>query len=118
MGKAISLGQRIRGAPTSFLPGRMNFEFDTGMEQGHQDIPRIVYMAKEEAPKVDNSKRVAPMLPESVTRVHDAIQRALEARKRRKLGLATGSSAEASQASRVVAQKVSAPKYAAKDDDD
>lgn len=102
MSKAISLGQRIRGAPSIFLPGRMAFEFDTDMEQGQQDIPRIVYMSKEDAPKVDTSQKVASMLPETVLRVKDAFARAIEARKQRKLNQAAG----AVSSSHVVAQKV------------
>merc|ERR1719336_397919 len=52
MGKAISMGQRIRGASTVFLPGRMCYEFDTTTAVSHTDIPRIVYISKEEAPSI------------------------------------------------------------------
>lgn len=107
MGKAISLGQRIRGAPSVFLPGRMCFEFDTGIEQGPQDIPRMVYMSKEDAPKVDNSKRVASMLPETVVQVRDAFQKALEKRKQQKRDKISG----AAEGSYAVAQKISATKH-------
>lgn len=115
MGKAISLGQRIRGSPTVFLPGRMAFEFDTTMEQGPQDIPKIIYMAKEDAPSVDHSKKVAATLPETVVKVRDAFEKAVEERKKRKLAMAEKKSASASY---VVAEKVSAPKHKAKDLDD
>jgi len=112
MGKAISLGQRIRGATSVFLPGRMCFEFDTGIEQGHQDIPRMVYMSKEDAPKIDNSKRVASMLPETVVQVRDAFQKAVEKRKQQKQqqrdktsGVAEGSYAVAQKISTISATK-------------
>lgn len=113
MGKAISLGQRIRGAPTVFLPGRMAFEFDTGLELGHQDIPRIVFSAKEDAPAVDNSKKVAAILPESVIRVREAFQMALENRKQRKLNKTPAATSH-------VAQKVNVATrhHRAKDDAD
>lgn len=111
MRKALASGQKIRGAPSVFLPGRMAFEFETGMEQGRNDIPRILYMSKEDAPPVDLSKKVASILPETVTRVRDAMQKAIEERKQRKLNKSSG--AEASYA---VAQKISV-KHKAKDSD-
>jgi len=111
MRKAIASGQKIRGAPSVFLPGRMAFEFETNMEQGRNDIPRILYMSKEDAPPVDLSKKVASVLPETVTRVRDAMQRAIEERKQRKLNKTSGA-----DASYAVAQKISV-KHKAKDSD-
>jgi len=113
MSKAISLGQRIRGAPSVFLPGRMAFEFETDMEEGQYDIPRIVYMSKEDAPRVDHAQKVASMLPETIARVGNAIAKALERKRQSKLAKATGSAA----ASHVIAQKV-VSKHKAKDADD
>jgi len=117
MGKAISIGQKIRGAPSVFLPGRMAFEFDTELEQGPQDIPRIVYAAKEDAPSVDNSTKVAALLPQTVAKVRDAFYRALEERKRRKLDKTSGGGPVASHVVQKAAVGV-AVKYKAKDADD
>jgi len=102
MGKAISMGQRIRGASTVFLPGRMCYEFEiSASDNVRSDIPRIVYISKEDAPAFDNSKRVAGSLPETVERVRGAFQRAVEERKQRKREKALGG-----EASYTVAQKV------------
>lgn len=115
MGQAISMGQRIRGAPTVFLPGRMRYEFDTGTVQcSTQDIPRIIYLSKEETLAVDGSKTVASALPETVQLVRESLQRAVEDRKRRKHDKTAGN-----EAGYAIAQKVAAPpKPKAKDADD
>lgn len=81
MSKAISMGQQIRGAPTSFLPGRMFYEFDTGADLGPSDIPRIIYASKDEAVRLDKTRRVASILPETVSRVRTVMQQAAERRK-------------------------------------
>lgn len=112
MGKAISMGQRIRGAPTTFLEGRMNYEFDTDASQSSADIPRIIYMSKEDAPKVDFSKKVASVLPETVARMRDALQRASDRKKQAKKDKTAGAAI-----SFTVAQKV-VPKHKARDKDD
>jgi len=101
MGKAISMGQRIRGAPSVFLPGRMAYEFDTEIQTASSDVPRIIYLSKEDAPAADWSKKVASILPESVARVRDAFQRAIEERRQRKRDKTMGA-----EASYTVAQKV------------
>lgn len=115
MSKAIALGQRIRGAPSTFLPGRMAYEFDTGMSAGSGDIPRTVFASKEDAPRVNNSRRAAPILPETVTLVRDVLHKIVEERKQRKRDRAAGGTTEAS--SYTVAQKV-VPKVKAKDADE
>jgi len=112
MGKAISMGQRIRGAPTTFLEGRMNYEFDLDASQSSTDIPRIIYLSKEDAPKVDFSKKVASVLPGTVSRMRDALQRASDRKKQAKKDKTAGASV-----SFTVAQKI-VPKYKAKDKDD
>lgn len=112
MGKAISMGQRIRGAPTTFLQGRMNYEFDTDASQSSADIPRIIYMSKEDAPKVDFSKKAASVLPETVSRMRDALQRASDRKKQARKDKTAGATV-----SFTVAQKV-VPKYKARDKDD
>eukprot|EP00933_Yihiella_yeosuensis_P062462 TRINITY_DN65419_c0_g1_i1.p1 TRINITY_DN65419_c0_g1~~TRINITY_DN65419_c0_g1_i1.p1 ORF type:complete len:570 (-),score=175.24 TRINITY_DN65419_c0_g1_i1:129-1838(-) len=115
MGKAIALGQRIRGAPSLFLPGRMSYEFDTNVARDKSDIPRIVYASKEDAPNADLSRRPSGILNSSIVKVKTAIQRALEAKKERKLQKAQGTTSLGSEASyRAVAQKV-VPKHKAKD---
>lgn len=111
MGKAISMGQRIRGALTVFLPGRMSYEFDIAMNQGRTDIPRIVYISKEDAPSVDGSTKVASVLPETVARLRDAFQRATEERRQRKREKTVGA-----EASYTVAQKI-VSKHKARDVD-
>eukprot|EP00927_Polykrikos_kofoidii_P056146 TRINITY_DN50311_c0_g1_i1.p1 TRINITY_DN50311_c0_g1~~TRINITY_DN50311_c0_g1_i1.p1 ORF type:complete len:632 (+),score=136.81 TRINITY_DN50311_c0_g1_i1:133-1896(+) len=114
MGKAISMGQRIRGAPSIFLPGRMAYEFDLASDtRSTEGIPRIIYMSKEDAPAGDFSKKVASVLPETVTRVHGCLLRAMEERKQRKREKTLGT-----EASYAVAQKIVAPKYKARDADD
>mmetsp|Transcript_98747 Transcript_98747/g.178288 ORF Transcript_98747/g.178288 Transcript_98747/m.178288 type:complete len:594 (-) Transcript_98747:70-1851(-) len=113
MGKAISLGQRIRGAPSFFLPGRMAYEFDTDVAVNvKSDIPRIVYSSKEDAPSHDSSRKPSGILPDSVMKVKNSIARALEERKNRKLQ----KEKMGSQASYTAAQKV-ATKVKAKDVD-
>jgi len=57
MSRAISLGQRIRGAPATFQPGRMSYEFDINMRMGADDIPTIVYRSKDECEPMDWSKK-------------------------------------------------------------
>mmetsp|Transcript_61673 Transcript_61673/g.198692 ORF Transcript_61673/g.198692 Transcript_61673/m.198692 type:complete len:571 (-) Transcript_61673:191-1903(-) len=109
MGRAISMGQRIRGALTVFLPGRMAYEFDTSVSQAPSDIPRIVYTSKEDAPAVDGSRKVASVLPEMVTRVREALQRAAEGRRQRKRDRTAGT-----EPSYAVAQKLPA-KHKAQD---
>lgn len=116
MSQAISLGQRIRGAPSSFLPGRMAFEFDTDMSIGRSDIPRIVYMSKEDAPSFDQNKRPSGMLPDSAIKVKNAIQRAIEERKQRKQTRELQKNL-GKEASYTAAQKI-VPKTKAKDADD
>lgn len=101
MRKAISLGQRIRGATGSFLPGRMSYEFDVSIGRGRTDIPRIIYTSKEDAPKVDASKTVASALQETVAKVRESLHRAAEERKRRK-----HEKMNAPQASYTLAQKI------------
>jgi len=113
MSQALALGQRMRGAPSIFLPGRMCYEFDTGVVQAKTDIPRIVYISKEDAPSVDVSKRVAPILPDTVSKVREAFQRATEERKQRKRERAQGA-----EPSHVVAQKTVATRHKAKDAED
>lgn len=110
MCKAISKGQRIRNAPQVFLPGRMEYEFDVADKADNTDIPRIIYMSKEDAPKPDWSKKVSGVLPETVAKVSNCLLRAAEERKRRKLDRTTGATA-----SYTVAQKIPAPKIKAKD---
>lgn len=109
MGKAISMGQRIRGAPTTFLPGRMNYEFDTDSRQDSTDIPRIIYLSKEDAPRVDMSKKAASVLPETVSRMKSALQRFIDRKKQAKLDKKAGATASMRIA---VAEK---PKYKARD---
>lgn len=84
MGKAIAQGHHIRNAPTMFLPGRMAYEFDTELEMGKTDIPRIVYMSKEEVAPSERNKSTSGMLPETAVRVRDAMQKAAEMKKKRK----------------------------------
>lgn len=112
MGKAISMGQRIRGAPNTFLEGRMNYEFDTGASQSSVDTPSTIFMSKEDAPKADFSKKVASVLPETVARVRDALQRASDRKKQAKKDKTAGVAV-----SFTVAQKI-VPKYKARDKDD
>eukprot|EP00450_Noctiluca_scintillans_P027298 CAMPEP_0194530732 /NCGR_PEP_ID=MMETSP0253-20130528/67793_1 /TAXON_ID=2966 /ORGANISM="Noctiluca scintillans" /LENGTH=539 /DNA_ID=CAMNT_0039376003 /DNA_START=76 /DNA_END=1692 /DNA_ORIENTATION=- len=107
MGKAMSMGQRIRGAPSVFLPGRMSYEIDT---VGKEDIPRIIYMSKEDAPSVDWSKKVAHVLPGTVARVRGSLQKAAEERKQRKQN-----KANEVQTPYTVAQKVTVSKHKATD---
>jgi len=116
MSQAISLGNRIRGAPSTFLPGRMAFEFDTDMAIGKSDIPRIVYMAKEDAPIFDPHRRPSGMLPDSAIKVKNAIQRAIEERKHRKQTRELQKNL-GKEASYTAAQKM-VPKTKAKDADD
>lgn len=71
-------------SPSVFLPGRMAYEFDTEIQAVSSDVPRIIYLSKEDAPAADWSKKVASILPESVARVRDAFQRAIEERRQRK----------------------------------
>jgi len=103
MGKAMSMGQRIRGAPSTFLEGRMAYEFDIGSEHGPSDIPRTIYMSKEEAPKVD-AKRPASVLLETVNQVKNVLQRVTQERKQRKLDKEKAVSGK--QGTYAVAQKV------------
>jgi len=116
MSKAISMGQRIRGAPSVFLPGRMTYEFDI-VEQARDsvgyvsDIPRIVYTSKEEAPKADWSKKVASAHGDLVARVRETLLKAQEDRKNRKQAKKSG----IEQSSYAMAQKVNVIK--AKDTD-
>eukprot|EP00931_Biecheleriopsis_adriatica_P080029 TRINITY_DN53386_c0_g1_i1.p1 TRINITY_DN53386_c0_g1~~TRINITY_DN53386_c0_g1_i1.p1 ORF type:complete len:556 (+),score=171.06 TRINITY_DN53386_c0_g1_i1:48-1715(+) len=112
MGKAIAQGQKIRGAPTTFLPGRMLYEFDTDMDMGRSDIPRMVYMSKEDAPAPDASRKPSGMLPDTALKVRNAMQKAAEERKQRKLQKSLGA-----EASYTTAQKI-VPKPKAKDEDD
>ncbi|CAE7354850.1 SMU2 [Symbiodinium natans] len=112
MGKAIAQGHRIRNAPSVFLPGRMAFEFDTDMDMGKTDIPRIVYMSKEEVPVSEMGKRSSGMLPETAIRVRNAMQKAAEEKKQRKMQKNLGEGA-----SYTTAQKVEASKVKAKDSD-
>eukprot|EP00930_Biecheleria_cincta_P102907 TRINITY_DN94764_c0_g1_i1.p1 TRINITY_DN94764_c0_g1~~TRINITY_DN94764_c0_g1_i1.p1 ORF type:complete len:570 (-),score=163.01 TRINITY_DN94764_c0_g1_i1:45-1754(-) len=116
MSQAISLGQRMRSAPSTFLPGRMAFEFDTDIAVGKSDIPRIVYMSKEDAPIVDQQRRPSGMLPDSAIRVKNAIQRAIEERKQRKQTRELQKNL-GKEASYTAAQKI-VPKHKAKDADD
>merc|ERR1712232_285578 len=92
----------------------MGYEFDIADHKGVSDIPRIIYAAKEDAPKVDWSKKVAPVLPQTVAKVHDCLHRAAEERKRRK----QERNQSTQQASYALAQKIAAPKHKAKDLDD
>lgn len=85
MNKALSMGQRIRGAPSVFLPGRMEYEFDITMDAESNDIPKIVYISKEDAPKVDLSLRVASVQQETIARVRASMQKAADDKKKRKL---------------------------------
>jgi len=112
MGKAFSMGQRIRGAPSLFLPGRMSYEFDTdaAVTDSKNDIPRTLYMSKEDAPAADWSKKVASTLPETVSRVRDVLHRALEERRQRKRERTSGA-----EASYTVAQKINVTKHKARD---
>lgn len=107
MGKAIAMGQRIRGAPNTFLPGRMQYEFDTKVEMGREDIPMIVYQSKENCPAVDWSKKVASMLPETVALVKKRLEAAKEAKKQRKRDREAGNDPGGMK---VVAKKVALPK--------
>jgi len=116
MSQAISLGQRIRGAPSTFLPGRMAFEFDTDIAIGKSDIPRIVYMSKEDAPSFDQHRRPSGMLPDSAIKVKNAIQQAIEERKQRKQTRELQKNL-GKEASYTAAQKI-VPKTKAKDADD
>eukprot|EP00929_Paragymnodinium_shiwhaense_P006987 TRINITY_DN110942_c0_g1_i1.p1 TRINITY_DN110942_c0_g1~~TRINITY_DN110942_c0_g1_i1.p1 ORF type:complete len:579 (+),score=197.76 TRINITY_DN110942_c0_g1_i1:149-1885(+) len=115
MTKAISMGQRIRGAPSVFLPGRMEYEFDITEEQAQSDIPRIIYISKEDAQRADLSQRPGCIMQDSINKVRDSMKRAAEARKARKNKETLGA-----QASYTVAQKIVAPAktYKAKDADD
>mmetsp|Transcript_10861 Transcript_10861/g.26010 ORF Transcript_10861/g.26010 Transcript_10861/m.26010 type:complete len:562 (+) Transcript_10861:42-1727(+) len=112
MGKAIAQGHRIRNAPSVFLPGRMAFEFDTDMEMGKTDIPRIVYMSKEEVPVSEMGKRSSGMLPETAVRVRNAMQKAAEEKKHRKMQKNLGAGA-----SYATAQKIESSKVKARDTD-
>lgn len=112
MGKAIAQGHRIRNAPSVFLPGRMAFEFDTDLEMGKTDIPRIVYMSKEEVPVSEMGKRSSGMLPETAVRVRNAMQKAAEDKKQRKLQKNLGAGA-----SYTTAQKIEVSKVKARDGD-
>lgn len=112
MSQALALGQRMRGAMSTFLPGRMCYEFDTAVDQTKTDIPRMVYISKEDAPSVDASKKVAPILPETISKVREAFQRANEERKQRRREKAQGA-----EPAYVVAQKVTAQRHKAKDAD-
>ncbi|CAJ1410885.1 unnamed protein product [Effrenium voratum] len=112
MGKAIAQGHRIRNAPSTFLPGRMAFEFDTDLEMGKTDIPRIVYMSKEEIAPGERIKTTSGMLPETAVRVRNAMQKAADDRKKRKEQKSIGGS------SYTLAQKVDVPKVKARDSDD
>jgi len=96
MGRALSLGQRIRGAPSMFLPGRMFYEFDTGASASSSDIPRTVFASKEDAPNVDKSRWVAPVLPDTVRHVREGLQRAVDEKKQRKRDRAAGTTTQAS----------------------
>eukprot|EP00928_Gymnodinium_smaydae_P037140 TRINITY_DN25825_c0_g1_i1.p1 TRINITY_DN25825_c0_g1~~TRINITY_DN25825_c0_g1_i1.p1 ORF type:complete len:586 (+),score=154.07 TRINITY_DN25825_c0_g1_i1:172-1929(+) len=117
MAKALSLGQRIRNAPSIFLPGRMEYEFDVDPDaQSTADIPRIIYMSKDDAPSVDKSRRVSPVLAESVGRVRASMQRAIEERKRRKQEKMSGAG-EASHVAQKVPVAVAKPKAKDLDDD-
>ncbi|CAK9078813.1 Suppressor of mec-8 and unc-52 protein homolog 2 (AtSMU-2) (Protein RED-like) (RNA splicing protein SMU2), partial [Durusdinium trenchii] len=110
MGKAIAQGHRIRNAPSMFLPGRMAYEFDTELEMGKTDIPRIVYMSKEEIAPSERGKLTSGMLPETAVRVRNAMQKAAEERKKRKeKNLAAGTA--------YAAQKVEVSKFKARDSD-
>mmetsp|Transcript_145638 Transcript_145638/g.369557 ORF Transcript_145638/g.369557 Transcript_145638/m.369557 type:complete len:502 (-) Transcript_145638:341-1846(-) len=116
MSKAIAMGQRIRGAPSIFLPGRMAYEFDIGIDlsKSSSDIPRTVYTSKEDAPTVDSSKRVASILPETVHLIRHTLQKvAVERRQRRRDRIAGGTN----ESSYAVAQKI-VPKHKAKDVDE
>eukprot|EP00434_Breviolum_minutum_P011558 symbB.v1.2.010193.t1/scaffold664.1/size175145/13 len=111
MGKAIAQGHRIRNAPSIFLPGRMAYEFDTDVEMGKTDIPRIVYMSKEEVAPSERGKGTSGMLPETAVRVRDAMLKAAEEKKQRKakhLAQSTGAYAP---------QKVEVAKVKARDSD-
>jgi len=119
MGKALAIGQRIRGAPSTFLPGRMAYEFDLDTDVSKagriSDIPRTIYTSKEAAPNVDMTIRVAPILLETVKLVGNALHKVAEARKQRRKEKAAGTTAQAV----VVAEKVILIKqYKAKDADD
>lgn len=107
--EALALGQRIRGAPSTFLPGRMLYEFDLDGAKRSDDIPRTVFASKEDAPRPDTSRRVAPILAETVTAVKDSLQRVAEQRKQRRKDKAAG--APSGEAAFAVVQKV-VPKVA------
>lgn len=116
MGQALAMGQRIRGAPSVFLPGRTSYVFDTDVEPSKNDIPRIVYSSKEEAPSVDWSKKVTHIETRTIERVRDALHEAAEQRRQRKRDRTRG----AEPAAYAVAQKVSItrPGHRAKDADE
>jgi len=116
MTRAIAMGQRIRGAPSTFLPGRMAYEFDTGDSAGSSDIPRTIFASKEDAPKVDNSRRAAPVLPDTITLVRDTLANIVEQRKQRKREKAAGVVGETGYS--VARKVVSIAKPKAKDADD
>jgi len=117
MGRALSLGQRIRGAPSMFLPGRMFYEFDTGMSASSSDIPRTVFASKEDAPNVDKRRWVAPVMPETVRHVREGLQRALDEKKQRKLARAQGTTTSQA-ATYAVAQKIVKKPKAMDEDND
>jgi len=116
MGRALSLGQRIRGTPSMFLPGRMFYEFDTGASAGSSDIPRTVFASKEDAPHADKRRWVAPVMPNTVQTVREGLQRAADAKKQRKQNRAAQGTTQAS-ATAYVPQKI-VQKRKAKDEDE
>lgn len=110
MGRAISMGQRIRGAPSTFLPGRMSYEFDTKLEMGREDIPMIVYQSKDNCPAVDWSRKVASVLPETLSVVKKKLEEAREKKKQRKRDREAGKDVTGVTGFKVVAKQPALPK--------
>lgn len=104
------MGQRIRGAMSVFLPGRMQYEFDIDSRQIASDIPRTIYISKEDTPTVDWSEKVASILPATIVQLRDVIRRGLEERRKRKRDKLSGV-----EASYAVANKINVAKHRAKD---
>jgi len=57
MTKSISMGERIRSAPASFLPGHVMYEFDIDVNIPMDDIPKHVTRSREDCGSVDWSTK-------------------------------------------------------------
>merc|ERR1719215_190454 len=74
-------------------------------------------MSKDDAPTVDRSRKVSPLLPETVGRVRSSLNRAIEEKRRRKQMKASGVGEAAYATQKVVVPGTAKPKAKDLDDD-